>query len=159
MGQQSSIQQDILEICHQCLSIKSQMTSSEEGIFRCYVGGGRQYHPHDEKPYTRTIYLGSGSRRYDQVPEDIIDLNEVYTLYKRQKKITDWEEHPFHPSFEEAVQYLRKENYFLILDFKDIMNNDFDVIFYGETKAEDHDTDTPHDKTLRFIKLNPDKSL
>lgn len=149
----SDIEVKIIEICKDCLNVKTNLVEKNQGQFRCYIGGGRQFHPNDEKPYSRTIYLGSDSKRYDHVPEEIIDLNEVYFIFKRNYNLADWEDHPYHPSFDEAIKNLFKLDYFFVLELKEIMNE----TFHSQSYTSEWEKFEQPGKILRFVRLNPDK--
>lgn len=150
----SEIKTGIVDICKKCLDMKNKMISSGEGSFKCYIGGGRQFHPQEERPYVRTIYLSRDSKRYDEVPEDVIDLNEVYTLYKRKYNHDEWEDHPYHSDFDEAIHSLRDENYFLLLDLQDIRDNNYNAKHFVAPK--DQPSHGWQVKITRFVKLNLD---
>ena len=150
----SKMKDDILLICETCLKLKDEIMRKNQGAFQCYVGGGRQMHPSDENPYARTIYLGRDSKRYDHVPEDVIDLNEVYALYKREKKLSDWEDHPFHSSFDEAIHELKQEGRFLILELQDIIQNSFEGTPYDPSwESQKENGESTPDKYMRFVRL------
>ena len=150
---------EIIDICLKCLTLRENIIQENEYTFTCYIGGGRQYHPQEQKSYTRTIYLGSGSKRYDNIPEDIIDLNEVYFLYKRKNKLTEWDENIYHPLFAEIVESLKLDGTFLILETRDLISDNFEAILFDENwESKRRDSSIPPEKTLRFIKLNPNRT-
>lgn len=149
-NQLNKTENEIIEICLECLTFKKKIIQKKKGEFNCYVGGGRQYFPNDDQ-YTRTIYLGRGSKRYENVPEEVIDLNEVYHHY-RIKNHPDWDEHIFHPTFSKSLDELKERKYLFMLDKRDIMSNSFDSASDSENKRDN--SSFPPDKTPRFVKLN-----
>jgi len=156
-----SIKKEIIKICLNCFKIKDQMMENNVGDFKCYVGGGRQYHPHSPEKYIRTIYLSRDSKRYENIPEDVIDLSEVYHIYRRDNQLEHWDEHPYHPLFKEAIESLREESYFLMISIQDIMDGNYSAKTISTQLDKDSEDATEFHprRILRFIKLNPEKNL
>ncbi len=140
----TSIEEEILVLCRDSLSIKSRIIKGGVWDFRCYLGGGRKFDLHNDKGiYLRTIYMSRDSKRFENIPEDVIDLNEIYHIYRVNNNLTSWSKEKFNPNFLKVIYNLKNKGLILILKTIDVMAG-----LYHPTPF------TPEEQEPRFIKLS-----